>query len=1634
MIFGVAGTEGAGSGIRDTASGGFPPMPFREVKRPHLIDTISGYFSEKYPVVFVEGEDGCGATTLLAQFCMAVETPCFHAFVRPHSRFAYSVPYLRLMLAEQFCAYLGRDLPADSIVDDREYNALLLAVRKRKGRGVLHFVVDGLHQVPKEDTRQIKEIFTDVLSLGVDGFRFLITGRQEVFEEMLPGVRSKTYPVQRLSHMESSRFLEELTLTNDEAEGLIALCKGLPGRLASVRRQVSSGGSAKSILAADAKNYPQFLAMELKSLDDLDLTERTMLAVVVFSRYTVSRSELVELCGATEVNAKKIESSCSFVKLRDELPYSAFESEAHRRLAEGRLEALRNKALGLQIAKLSEDPHSPEAIQFLPAYLHQANHLQTLIDMLSPEHYERLLDKTQSVSSLMARAALGAKSAQELKLAVEVFQFSLQRSIFSDVAQARGFQAQVAALVALGQPQMALEVASRAATKERRLQMLAEYARTMREAGAEVDKEVIATIRELAGAIDFFGSPDDAEQLAENIAFIDPDLAISILDRSQVPNGSKLQRDEALVKVSFAATISRAQDNGAIVEKTSSQVSNERLRTLISFVSCYLDGVSAIQISEIADPMKVERRIYFLRSILAGADGRKSSLDVLEYAIDQIVNETSYLPKIRDFIDFATPLGFEEVDLSRSSVLLRRMEEQIALVADDATSGDRMRLQVKLARAEMLINEAAARQRLVDCYLQVLEISSHETKVECLAVLLHALKDIDRSGVIEREERLCEVVSDDLVQSIDELLSLTASHFDVVRTTLAAITKFDISSAISVADRLNTQGARDSAYQHIVLTAVSSAHTNTAESEVLRAVGCISRSGLRDDCIVAAVEDSRTASVATQWFTVLLKLTRFTATPSGTCAASTSLLRVDSAELPGCVDEIVARMRSGVAAMTSPVDRVGALFRFSAAIARFDKKLALEFYEKAEQERSSSRIATGASEATMGRVMALVVRAARPLLRFDELNDDYLARVVRLCGLLPDTLTQAAHLCDLAVKAWCEQRVDLSRRIVQQHCRPMLEEFPKGGEAYSALATIIFPALFLSRGAQAFELLEGIEKRAKDDALHACCLILIRRVTSADPWSGDYSGCSISFEDAEDVVRLITEMRSDFAIFSAIKSLSDVLISRRTKQKISVQQRLSIRQKLSAVVKSHLPDFDNIKHDGYAIVCEAHLGQLSDNPLEYWQHLRERAEALQNVADRVLVFLEIALCLPSRLAGEKRILFELSKSGIAQIPSAYDRYGRLNHLIDCARETEPSMARGAVRDALQITFELDNEAAAVKSRRQLLDIAEQIDPKLVDGLIDAVDDDPARAEAKGELISQSKVQKARRRISDARGVVEKDDRSEEVLPSAAWKTVGALVSGRSEPQIAERLTEHVAASGDWDLHSAFPVLSWYIENLGRRVMRAEDARAKVAPIWEALVLSAELAVNVISKDSMRQKRLLFSAGSSDDGLLVGRSEGREGALEFLRLWLRDNGGAGDGLILCDPYFGTGDMEFVRLVLGECPTQRLTILTSKKSVGAAGSDDFSSAWSDMVDQDPPDVEIIAMSDIGDDRSPVHDRWLLGESAGLRLGTSIGGYGGRLSEISTLDRSRLDDLRRRLHPFVNRERIVDGKRVNYATYIL
>jgi len=1618
----------------------FPPLPDRPVIRDHVLDTLAQVHSADSPVVFIEGKAGAGATTLLRQFAQRFGNNLFALFIKPASRLAYSPDYLRLILAEQFFLSLNGTRLDQDYVHESQYSSLLLQIRRKARSNHIYLLVDGLHQVPKDDSR-LSEIFSEVLPIGVEGFRFLISGMQDNLGKFIGPVRSKNFTLTRFSDIESNYLLEDLRLEPTEQRKIVQLCQGVPGRLGSVRRMIQSGTSSHLILESDPSKYLEFIELEFTTIDKMVESDRLLLAIIAFSRHNISISELRELLPQTTVESiKELNASCVFLHLNFEKDQIEFLSEAHRNFAERKLAAYKREALTLQVELLIKDPTSSQALRLLPSYYQSLNQQHAILDLLSKDHYEHLLSDTQSISALRARAALGVRSASQLNLVSSVFQFALHRSIFCAISESDELRSEVSALVGLGQTQRALDLAAQAANKETRLSLLAEFARRTKERGGLVDSQVINYIKELASEIDFSDSGDTVISLAENLLFVDPDLALELIDSALKAENDADKRDEAYAQLSLAATTSASSDRASLDEKSRSRVTNESLQLLLRSLNSIVNDFSLAEITRIAVRIQIDRRIYFLRKLIVANTKRPNILDVVEYGLDQLISDATYTPKAKDLSDFAEPLADKQAELPRVAHLIKRIESQIGLIEKGAPSRDLVRIQMRLAHAEMALDIKKARSRIEQAYYSVAAMENLEIRTLCLASMSESLGQIDVDETLESQYGFRSIILEDLWQDVICLLSNTASHFQVMAPTLRAFAQVDPIRAVEAVTLINTMNGRDRAYSEVARCFVKHPKTEQAKSQYDRVLSKIFDREILDDAVLASIQHAGLSKYASEWQKDLeVSINRIT-NPHSTCSAIILLIRNAATSNIDVVNCCLSKFEIAIEKVDALPDKIDLHFELAAALADIDPDRASKNYDYAIALRRDNDLNSRQANNILIACLGLLLRAFRGLIRCDELPPEHIDRFARLCDLMPCTLSRAELFGELACRAWCEGRVDLARDIVSKRCRPLLESTVNNNPPlYSVLYEALFPALYCSHRASALAGMNCINPANRNASLHRTAMMVLRKVPPSEPWNGTQGQkIRLSHEELIDIAELLTHVSADNVFYSILAETVQVATHRENRTRLTAQQRADFADRGLVLVSKKLPDMHNIKHQGYVVTSQAQLLRLIDSKIQQWNDLIVNAETITNIADRSLILLEIAKCLPNRMHTEKSRLLTSARALIDDIPAAEDRYSRLEAFITLARTTAPADARKALKDAMMLTFDSSRAGSAARHRRQLVDLAEAMESNVLDELADMIDDDPARAEAKAELRRSVSVLKLKKKIAAVDGKVEVAALTSKALPSAAWRNVSALIAGRIETKTPDTLTVYVETAGSFSLHQAYPVLSWYIENATRRFSSRQDVVQRVLPLTEILLTSTEIAYSIIVQSPSRHSLpvVVVDASNNEKNLMV-RSGDRPTAIEFLRVWLRKT--ATGTITFSDPYFDQRDVELIRLVLAERPLSKLRILTSLKAVTSDArefqTESFLREWNAIIDQDPPETEIVAIRGYEGNEILVHDRWILSESGGLRLGTSFNALGGnKLTEISSLQAAEASALIVELDHYFRKSRFVNGLRVIYQSVFL
>ena len=1614
-----------------------PDLPVPLIDRPHLVETLMAALQSS-SVLFIQGDDGDGVTTLLTQFAERHQESVVCLFVKPAGRMSYSIDYLRRLLAEQYHWHLKREPLSADLVGADVLDTLLLKLRvQAKGKKrTVYFVVDGVHQIPNDDKRSIELILRDLLPTGVDVFKFLIAGRQNDLSQFVGKVASSTQQMLKLSKDEARQFLDGLDVLPFEMDEIVRIAAGNPGKLASIRRMIQSGTPWRELPLSAASAYPDFIKAEFADIENLADVDRLVVATLAHSRHPMTVNDIAEtIQDASVAQVTALFGRVTYLLIGKDSQIVEFTSEAHRRIAETMTEALRARCHQLQVDRLLKAPSSSNAIRFLPTYYQQLGSAEALVKLLAhPSHYLDLLVETQSLASLQSRAAIGFRSARELEGLAHVLQFSIQRSIFGSLGPASDSPSEISALVALGLSQQALALAARSTTREGRLMLIAQYARGVTDRpGSTLDPEVLAYIRELAAGVDFRGWGESAVSVAENLIRIDIDLALTIVDEAVKGEGAAEDSDSLYARLAFDASMGTSGSEVAS-EKVGKRISSDALRHVVTSIQSVFRDLAIDDVIKLVSKFGIERKVYLLRSLALMVQNRVGALRIVDYALDEMIAASAYRPKALDLADLATPLA--HANAADIPAFLRRFESQVALIDRSSSSPDYVTLQMRLARAESVFDLASAQTRIENVFLFSADVENAESQVLCLSVMLTSLAELIKTGLCEVCEEIGRDVKLQLEAKILDLLANAADHLKIFTPLIDSACVRNPDFALALVQRFNLECSRSDG---MVRVATEVARQPITTERVTFIVGVIGRlQGVpREIAIHALNMVLRNTPKSAERTALIRRLAAMATSPELVCHMQIAMLAAIDESTRAEADVIITRLRSHLDQIDELTVKVDICFRASAALAEFDKDAASDLYNLADSMRRSARVVTRGDSQLLLACLSLATRTIHSLMKFGLQTDEMLQRLTALRDLMPSLVNRVYVSSELVIRVWCERKTDLAQRIYDEQCAPILNGADNGTNVslMQNLALNSILATYCVHKNAAFAALEKyIPPMHRAMILEDMCLLVLRRIPPNEP-SGrlEVEYHKIDHAAALDVIEILSHTKDDTSFARCLAHLCIVFGHKDNRNAVTQQQRADVCSRILEMVGQKLPDPKNISHNGYVIVTKAYLGRMIAYRLEDWRAIVAQADSIPNVADRCFVYLEICSSMPSKanIESDRRQLLEKAKVLVDQLPSVHDRYSRLEMYVSAARQFDPAEATSALKKAVVLSTNLGADKFAASKRRRLVDLAELIKPGLADELSAAIDDDPARAEAKAEIKRAAEVQKAKREIASSKRSTTGNDA--ENLPPAAWKNLGSLLANRLETQPPDRQIDLLEKSARLPMDEAYPVLSWYLENMAKRFTNVHAAEEFLVPANEVVLLCAEMAGAVVSE----QHRTTVAVADGIAGLVKSNPRMmvlpgmRAEALCFIENWVRTY--CRGNIVCCDPYFSENDLVFLRFVLAADADARLIVLTSQQGINLNRfkSDVYYREWQSINDaQDPPRTEFIALGNTASS-GPIHDRWIICGENGLSLGTSFNNLGAKVSEIAVMDAQDVLATEGELRKYCDKERIVGGQRIDYLS---
>lgn len=1630
-----------------------PFLPPNLVSRENILNSIERIFDQGLEIVCVEGDENYGKTTLLFLVAKRYPNRSAYLYIRPVSSYAYHPTAIREELCNQLhWVIYSTKPPADSPPDDATLRSRIFELRRLVAREKrpFYFVVDGLGELPQSSRDQLNELL-DMLPFGTAGFRFIFSGEvDQIFRGRGKKLRIKALPLHPFSFPETKEYFSAENLEESAIRELFDSFKGIPGQLEAARRLLQ-GGVPIAQLTLESEIRDLF-EMEWKKLDDLIDISEPALALIAFAKHKLTIAELAEIFSEPVSKLESEFKKLTFLSIEGTSKEISFVSGSFTRFAQDKLRRLESKVLESYTEFLLKSPHSSKSLELAPQYLRYSKP-ELLITYLGNEYFQESIAKTRSLEFLRQQAQIGSSIAFEFK-SPDMYRFAVLQSLISDLYSATADSSEVEALLALGDYSTAMGIANGATLIEDRLLLLSTVARSQKQMGIDLEPALADVISMLAQAMEEKTLPTDkAIEIATELFSVNPEHAIALVKCSIGSGPKRIDMDAALTQLSFATLATSSQsavsDTADLLRQ---KISNPTAQAVVSSLSLFLGPESVGQVlEELSKLSKPADQILLLRHWCKVNRRTEGALDVVNFAIDTALRSTSLSLSASFYLDIAAPLPFAK-DFEKLREIIDHFDSQRATIDRLGPTEAAAHLQLRLGEAEFNCAQVNGIDRLVSTYLDFdSSLTDQTAPAEFYAEFLGLLDRIDPEGNIFKNEGLRSLVEANFDNAIDPLLADSADHKEVFHDVLLSLSEDSPSRAVELAQKLNAVDRRETALNLVVRRAVKYKLDRSRFFFAADTARLISDPIKRDRAVLEILLEVSKLMDPDDFLEVLPSAKSLLSEVRGAAARSRASIALIANCLRLGVESLLCFQRDFAnvleqswSSLDRPWLKVKIGFEACASLAKHDSALARNYFEKANQFRKELHLQSDSATRIFESCVNLALRSFSALLDANSVSDEDRHKMEQLIERVPGAGGQARFWANLALAFFRARRPEDGRTVVFQRIRPLLDGISVANlpPKYRAICRVA-PALWIANRQTAVEMIQEMDQPYRDEAYSQIVECLMRNQMSPDePFDPtDRHHYAIDFDTAVNVIDLLSNVESDGRIYWFVRKLLDSINVLGKKGTFSREQINRVADRIERQLLPKLPTARYIQHLGYKVLLEARIRKIRSQKAAI-DDLAKTARAIGNKADAAFVLIELVELMTSRDGSKRMQLLHDAYAFIALIPSRIDQISRYEMLANAALSLDKLVARQAIQQAFGLCNDVGVDAPDrfVRQQRSIVDLAYRLDKDFADSLAALLNDDPSKESAHRAVTDVISTRVLRKRILDENAELDHSRDGVENLPEASWKSLGALNAGAVVPVHLARANELVKLASGLDLRDAYPVFSFAIEDLRMMYGNTSQSGQYVRNMFEAVLRNVEFldeALHAISQVPFARYRGPDASGS--ESIVVREGEG-EKAFGYIRNWLLEH--TSEELVICDPYFGPDDLQILLWVKASNPGCRAIVLTSEahqknQGISRPYEDAYRDSWRNSISeaQDPPNTLVVVAGHGPDGKPPVHERWILAETGGLRLGTSLNGFGKKISEISRVTKEEALMRRQVLDPFILQRRWQHlDTRVSYSSFSL
>ncbi|MEI3337933.1 MAG: ATP-binding protein [Clostridium sp.] len=1604
------------------------------ILRDNYIYKMKQNLDENCEVILLKGVFGIGKTTLMKQFMEQNKEQSIGLFFKNNFNIN-DFDIIEFDLANQINIIIHSKELEDNEFNDkilRDNRRTLINFSRRKNNRY-YFLIDGLEEI--EDNREIIERLKEILPLRYINMRFIISSDINI-EETFKEYKCSQIELPGFNYLETREYLSNIEIEDKNIKKLQEDFGGNPRKLQKIKNMIEKGIKIEEILSLKMKEWEEFYEVEWKDIKFDNEAEKKIIYLLATNSNLNTITYLSEIFSIDDFKIKNILKKFSFIHINTNQEVN-FNETLFAKYIEKKLTDLKDKVTEDIIKYLTERPQQNVSLSLLPDLYSLNNNYDELVEYLNVENIMLMREKTKTSYIAEKNIDLAIKATIKKNSYEQLMKLSIQKSTLLEYQKADILYSQINALVSMGEFSKAISLTNNIIEKEKRLHLLSAISRKYFEINGYVDENLKDDIKLLYKDISKSIKGDEAIKIASDLIFTLPNLAIELIEqREDMAKEDKL--DYAFAKLSLEAFENKKinESNPELDIQLDEKIQNSTIKNLTKNIKKIVENYDFQKLKkEISKLNNIAEKILFLCKWIVNNKKSKDCYNVIMYTLDLIFTCTNYTPKMNIFREITVPLLYME-KIEEIEQIIKRIDEQIRLIKEKGPTIEYVKLSINLCCGEIKFDKENAYERFLNLYGFIDDITDLSVKTNAIALLFANLRLIDKEKVLDKELNLFKELKENIYLNVQKLLKTSANHYEICKDIIRYISKDYPDFAYEMIKNINLDEYRDYSIALLLNNYFKNDIENINMKIVKKYFNRLKRKNIQDKVLFFLILRLNDEKINTLKAIEVLEDLKNEIEGIKNNLLKSQIYLYSYKIYEKLKNKIEKRdftfnkLLECIQNIENLCERRDFSYYVVSEIANINNEHAKKVYSNIQ---INEEIITEKTAKNLIYSIKLAIKSYSALVSNskDLEKEENLKKLRMFINLIPSVEQQILLWGEFATRLYSYNCKDFADKIISLNINNLLDKLEKSDEEIYYFTLIrISPCLYKNNIIMAFDRLEKMPQYYKEYALFEIVKYICTKTYYDEPYDNNYKEeYNLEYNEIKELLKIVEKISTDIIIYNVI-----TIICNSVKAKVTSSQKKDIIYKLNCVIQNQLPDKNNIKHLGYKIIAESQVEKLNNNKIDIGKRESEVKDNVDNEADKAYILCVLADLMGSKYSIKIKELLTNAKEIIDKLPSKLDRLSHYETFASMAKGKDAVLVQKALKDAMLIATKGTGNSY-IKAQRNIIDLAYKLDESLALSLLNIYDDENIRLEYRKNIEQQSRINKLKKMMMSNynEDIKIKDFRE---YSNAAWKNLASLNAKRLNTFKLDELSKYLEIASNIPISMSFPIYSWIYENNIKKYIHINNAESqkKFKNMFDNALLSCELAVRLVTQSNTL---IIKDFENNNKSIIIEENEENK-AINYIVDWAVRN--EEKKIIINDPYFSMRELYLVKEIYYLLPECEFEIVTTKEYADKYlnncndRQDEYINEWRNLSDQEPPECKIWMMQ-LENKKSPIHDRWILGEKSGLELGGSINGFGKKIMKISSIEIDDVIQNELKIREFLDRKiRVFKEQKVNISQFNL